>query len=106
MVAEIEKLNYGSAYDEQRLLNIVKEIYDKRSKELGINSGAPIEHPLWFTPLVQDVVTTLWLEHKTGNNLRSAAVKYMKEEAAKHKEQLLMSTAIDLIHSVLPDENK
>lgn len=71
-------------------------------KELAIPSGAPVIHPLWFTPVVQGVVSHLWeCEDEDGKHMRSAAVRYLKEEAEKAGEKIFISDAVDLIKSVL-----
>jgi hypothetical protein len=102
LVAEVEKLNATTSGKEE-MCKALKIIFQNRSKELGVSSGAPVEHPQWFTPVVQGVVTELWLVNKPGENLRMAAVKYMQDEAFKTGEKLFISNAIDLIKSVLPD---
>jgi hypothetical protein len=101
MVEEIEKLDL-EVYAEKRILSAIKKIYQKRGKELAIPSGAPIVHPLWFTPVVQGVVSHLWeCEDDDGKNMRSAAVRYLKEEAKKAGEEIFIHDAINLIKSVL-----
>jgi hypothetical protein len=101
MVEEVEKLDL-EVFSEKRILSAIKKIYQKRSKELAIPSGAPVVHPLWFTPVVQGVVSHLWeCEDEDGKHMRSAAVRYLKEEAEKAGEKLFIGDAIDLIKSVL-----
>jgi hypothetical protein len=102
MVEEIEKLDLAS-YAEKRMLQSIEKIFQNRSKELGVPSGAPVVHPLWFTPLVQGVVSHLWEceDEKERHIMRSAAVRYLKEEAEKAGEKIFMHDAIDLIKSVL-----
>ena len=102
LLEEVQKLNLNAVPQMILEQNILK-IFQSRSKEYGLPSGAPVERPLWFTPVVEGVVTQLWLEKKPSENLRMAAVKYMQEEAIKTGEKLFISNAIDLIKSVLPD---
>lgn len=104
LVEEIEKLGLD-VFSEKRILSTIENVFQKRSKESGIPSNAPIEKPLWFTPVVQQVSSTLWQDHKPGDNLRMAAVKYLQEEAQNAGEKLFIHDGIDLIKSVLP-ENK
>ena len=103
LVEEIEKLDID-VFSERRMLSIIEDIFQKRSKELGIPCDAPIKKPLWFTPVVQQVSSTLWQDHKPGDNLRMAAVKYLLEEAQNAGEKLLIRDGIDLIKSILPEE--
>jgi len=102
MVEEVEKLDL-EVYTEKRILSAIKKIFQKRGKELAILSGAPVVHPLWFTPVVQGVVSHLWeCENDEGKHMmRSAAVRYLKEEAEKAGEKIFIRDAVDLIKSVL-----
>jgi hypothetical protein len=103
MLEEIQKLNLNPV-PEKILEENIKKIFQNRSKEINIPSGAPIEHPLWFTPVIQGVVVNLWLDHKPNDNLRMVAIRYLKDEAEKAGEKLFIHDAIELIKSVLPDE--
>lgn len=81
--------------------NTIKKIFQRLSKEKHISTSAPRIKPLWFTPVVQGVVISLWTKNDSENSgLRIAAVKYMQEEAEKAGEKIFFCDAINLIKDV------